>query len=203
MFRWKAPFTQVLIFIHFQALSNPGKDSLNVIVYATSIPGGSVSLCHAGTALCSLDDLVRVLIDEEVQTRTSPRTKSSTSIHVLLRTAAATLFRANTPLTKLLETAMRVYAYEYVRTAVGPTVRDICDRGLVLEEVQGRDVGTNHSEVLSPFVQSLWEDIYSKSYGRSSQLLLTPSISVSPELSFVSHILWRFDMVSSLVILGS
>jgi hypothetical protein len=52
---------------------------------------------------------------------------------------------------------MRIYAYEYVRTAVGPTVKDICERGLVLDEA----LSTNQSDILSPFVQSLWEDIYS------------------------------------------
>lgn len=77
--------------------------------------------------------------------------------------AAATLFRANTPLTKLLETAMRIYAYEYVRAAVGPTVRDICERGLVLEDSPGRDISENRLEALTPFVQSLWDDIYSTS----------------------------------------
>lgn len=58
-----------LIFRLSQALCNPCKDNLSIIVYATTLPGGSVSLCHAGTALCSLDDVARILIDEEVQTR--------------------------------------------------------------------------------------------------------------------------------------
>jgi hypothetical protein len=52
-----------------QALSNPCRDNLSIITDATGLPGGSVSLCHAGTALCSLDEVIRVLIDEEVQTR--------------------------------------------------------------------------------------------------------------------------------------
>jgi hypothetical protein len=52
-----------------QALCNPCKDNLYVSVHATSIPGGNISLCYAATALCSLDDLIRCLIDEEVQSR--------------------------------------------------------------------------------------------------------------------------------------
>jgi hypothetical protein len=56
---------------------------------------------------------------------------------------------------------MRIYAYDYVRTAVGPTVRDICERDIVLDAL-GRETSTNHSETLSPFVQSLWENIYSR-----------------------------------------
>ncbi|KAJ9104771.1 hypothetical protein QFC19_003912 [Naganishia cerealis] len=125
-----------------QAISNPCKDNLNVTTYATGLPGGSVSLCHAGTALCSLDDVLRVLIDEEVQT------------------PAATLFRANTPLTKLLETAMRIYAYEYVRSAVGPTVREVCKLRLVIDTPIGREALASPSEILRPYVQSLWNDIY-------------------------------------------
>jgi hypothetical protein len=57
---------------------------------------------------------------------------------------------------------MRIYAYEYVRSAVGPTVTEVCERGLVLDEPAGRDNSTTQSEVLSPFVSKLWNDIYSK-----------------------------------------
>lgn len=52
-----------------QALCNPRKDNLYVSVHGTSLPGGTVSLCYAATALCSLDELLRCLIDEEVQSR--------------------------------------------------------------------------------------------------------------------------------------
>lgn len=55
---------------------------------------------------------------------------------------------------------MRIYAYEYVRSAVGPTVTEICERGLVLDESGGRDNSSTQSEVLSPFVSKLWNDIY-------------------------------------------
>lgn len=58
---------------------------------------------------------------------------------------------------------MRIFAYEYVRSAVGPTVTEICERGLVLDDPAGKDNGSAQPDILSPFVSKLWNDIYCKS----------------------------------------
>lgn len=80
--------------------------------------------------------------------------------------AAATLFRSNTALTRLLETTMRLYAVEYVRLAVGPTIRDVCDRKIAFRTLQSGGAEFTREErdrdvvELCGLVSKLWRDIY-------------------------------------------
>lgn len=65
---------------------------------------------------------------------------------------------------------MRIYAFEYVRSAVGTTVREVCRRRLVVDTPTGRESTAASSDLLKPYVQQLWNDIYSTSLPSFEQL---------------------------------
>jgi hypothetical protein len=75
--------------------------------------------------------------------------------------APETLFRSNTPFTRLLDATMRLYAHDFLQTALGPCVRDIVDMGLELETHPARESNSSDDvAILAELVSRLWSDIY-------------------------------------------
>ncbi|WWC63382.1 uncharacterized protein I303_105982 [Kwoniella dejecticola CBS 10117] len=65
-----------------------------------------------------------------------------------------TLFRGNTPMTRLLEATMRLVCFDFLRLSIGPTITVILDNELVASHENTRSV--------IKLLDDCWEDMYSQ-----------------------------------------
>lgn len=107
-----------------------------------------------------VEPVLCALIDAEAQGREfdwPPFRKYYRQLTYAFPSAAATLFRLNTPLTRCMEYVVRAYALEYVRETIGKDIAKICSAGPIVgtdEEVQ---------QVLRYKASHLWNKLYSES----------------------------------------
>lgn len=128
-------------------VTNANPAFMDKLASVTAMDGATVSLCRVAIAQGCFKMLLLSLLKLEVQT------------------PSATLFRGNTPLTRTLETAIKMYIGDFLRAALQPALLDIC-RNEATIDIETSKIPTEQEmrngdhRMLRALADRLWRDIW-------------------------------------------
>lgn len=128
-------------------ITNANPSFMDKLSSITTADGATVSLCRIAIAQGSFKMLLLSLLKLEVLT------------------PSATLFRGNTPLTRTLETVIRMYMTDFLRAALQPALLDIC-RNEATVHIETSKIPTQQEmrnddhRMLRALADRLWRDIW-------------------------------------------